>query len=248
MRAWKERCSSAPGNKVNQTTPSTSSLNYAQAEYERSRQPGYAYIPGDLALGAQRVLEIGCLGAHGLISLREQHDRRAWWLGVELSSQWCDEARKLIARHGQAHPNGHLLVVQADGTQLPCRAAQFDLIICKLVLPYADNRGLLAEMARALSPSGKAILQIHVPRYYILLVLDGVRNLSKWSVYGIRCLLNYWIFCLIGRQVRFQKVTDMPITRARLMTLLQEVGLSLVAVQPHKTLPTFVLAKSDHGE
>ena len=131
--------------------------NYAQKEYAKSRHPGYEYIPARLVEGASRILEIGCLGGHGLIAMREGHDRRAAWLGVEYSPQWCREASGFVRRHGTDGPNGPLLVVRGDGTRLPCPDGVFELVVCKLVLPYVDNRGLLGEIGRVMAPEGRAV-------------------------------------------------------------------------------------------
>ncbi len=110
----------------------------------------------DLATTDQ-VLEIGC-GAGRALELAASHVSAGQVFGIDYSatmaqlSQW----RKVKANIG-----GQLQVIQADVTNLPFAAVQFDTIWSIHTLYFwPDQAQALAELARVLRPGGLLVLTI----------------------------------------------------------------------------------------
>ena len=81
---------------------------------------------------------------------------------------------------------------------LPFATASFDVVICRLALPYADVRRALGEMARVLRAGGALVLQIHCLRYYLAHAL-GARN-WRTLVHALRAIASGGAFELTSWQ------------------------------------------------
>ncbi len=132
-----------------------------------------------------RVLDVGCGEGEQLDVLRE---RGCHPVGVDLSSASLQRCRRQGGR-----------VARAVAEALPVATASCDGLICKVVLPYTDERRAVAEMARVLRPGGMARISGHGSGYFLWYVVHGER--LAFRAYGLRALLNTMVYRLFGRRL-----------------------------------------------
>src|SRR5260370_36482585 len=89
--------------------------------------------------------------------------------------------------------------VIAAAESLPFRDESCHGVLCKVVLPYTDERRAIAEIARVLAEGGVAVVYLHGLGYSLryLLKPEG----WKLSVYAARTIVNTIIYRLTGRRL-----------------------------------------------
>lgn len=108
-----------------------------------------------------RVLEIGCGAGQEMLPFARAG---AHCVGLDPFPTAGRHGRVLYA--GEA-PTARVDFVGAAAETLPFADAAFDVVICRLALPFMDNARALAEMRRVLAPGGVAIIKIHHAWYYV---------------------------------------------------------------------------------
>lgn len=88
----------------------------------------------------------------------------------------------------------------ASAERMPFRVESFDGIVCKVVIPYADESRVLREIGRVLRPGGTARICCHGAGYYLRYLLC---NTSDWKfrIYGLRSLVNTWLYAWLGKRL-----------------------------------------------
>src|SRR6266550_4257657 len=71
--------------------------------------------------------------------------------------------RKMYAAHA---PSARVNFLRGGAEDLPFPASYFDVVICRLVLPYTYNERAFAEVSRVLRPGGKYLLKISGVRVF----------------------------------------------------------------------------------
>ncbi len=180
-----------------------------------------AYPPG------ARVLDVGFGGGE---QMRQLAARGCRALGIEYDSG-------LAARGGASG----LAICRAAAERLPVRTASLDGLICKVVIPYTDEAGAVAEIARVLAPGGTARLSYHGLGYSLRYLLAD-RNWKR-RVYGLRTIANTLVYRVTGRRLPgFWGDTIYQATR-RLRRYYAAAGLTLVEAHPAATFagaPVFI--------
>ena len=93
--------------------------------------------------------------------------------------------------------------MRAAAESLPFRDSTFDLVICRLALPYTHNARAIAEMARVLTPGGAVLLKFHHARYYVLKLGESLRGpFVKSAVHALRVLVAGSLYHLTRSQPR----------------------------------------------
>jgi ubiquinone/menaquinone biosynthesis C-methylase UbiE len=188
------------------------------------------------------VLDIGCgagqelrpFAAKGAICVGADVAPEAGWLG-----------RKLFSRE---HPARPVIFLRSTAECLPFHPGTFDLVICRLALPYTDNRLAIAEMSRVLRPGGILLLKIHHARFYLNKFWRGLRdgNLLH-SVHASRVLTSGLLYHLLGRQVRNRLVTNETFqSRHMLAREVARSGMTIIREMPDSNprTPSFVIEKT----
>jgi SAM-dependent methyltransferase len=143
---------------------------------------GFSFV--DFAPGS-RVLDVGCGSGEQLEDLR-----RAGLdpVGVEPSQDRVDEvaARGLVVHRGAAE-------------RLPIESQSVDGVVCKVVVPYTNERRAIAEWARVLRPGGRVLAVYHGAGYYLRYLTTGPG--LAFRVYGARSLVNTWWYALTDRRL-----------------------------------------------
>lgn len=131
------------------------------------------------------VVDIGCGGGEQLALIREAG---CLPIGLEPDLETARVARTL----------GHPIVV-ARAEQLPFRTGGCQGILCKVVMPYTDERLAIQEMGRMLAESGIVLLSLHGLGYYLRYLLrpDDWRH----AVYAARTLANTLVYRVTGRRL-----------------------------------------------
>src|SRR5205085_6774151 len=112
-------------------------------------------------LDARRGLDVGCGAGQELLPFAGQPG--AVCIGSDVTPEAGLAGRELFASRP---PAGRIAFVRAAAESLPFAAGSFDVVICRLALPYTDNARCLSELARVLRPGGVLLLKIHHARYY----------------------------------------------------------------------------------
>jgi SAM-dependent methyltransferase len=174
---------------------------YVRAEWELfSRDPARGALVRDAVsdLRVERVLDIGCGAGQQLRPFLQ--DGRTLGIGSDISPEVGRAGRELFQLEQR---NARVAFVQAAAERLPFCASSFDLVICRLALPYTDNARAFAEMARVLRSGGAVLLTFHHPRYYVLKLVDAVRSRHvKSGIHACRVLLAGAVYLVTGSQPR----------------------------------------------
>lgn len=131
------------------------------------------------------MLDIGCGSGAQLSSLREAGHPA---VGVEVDPEAARECRR----------NGHTVVL-ASAERLPFRSNSCPGILCKVVIPYTDERLAVAEIGRVLAPGGVAVLYLHGLGYSLRYLLRP--DVWKRSAYAARTILNTAVYRLVRKRL-----------------------------------------------
>lgn len=164
----------------------------------------------DFARGS-RVLDLGCGEGAQLLRVADQG---AWACGIDLSTVAVQICRKR-----------NLVVVQVKAERLPFLPQSFDGVICKVLLPYTDERATISEIGRVLRPGGAAYVVSHGAGYYLRYLLLPPR--FAYRVYGARTLLNTWLWVWTGRRLPGFLGDSLYQSRRRLLGYYRAAGLKL---------------------
>jgi ubiquinone/menaquinone biosynthesis C-methylase UbiE len=149
-------------------------------------------------VSVSRVLDIGCGAGQELRPFVS--DPGCFGVGIDLSREVGVAGRDLFARE---QPASRVAFVRAGAEQLPFAPSCFDAVICRLALPYMNNRQALSEMARVLRPNGALLLKFHHARYYGIKFRDGIMARDfKSSIHACRVLLAGCAYHITGTQPR----------------------------------------------
>ena len=168
-----------------------------------------------------RVLDVGCLGGHGLFDLAWRRQQAGmplpqmtgmdieYWLPVR---ELCGDAFDFVAGSAEALPF-------ADGT--------FRVVIARLLLPYVRIESALAELHRVTAGDGLMYLQAHGPGYYRRKLLRSLRN-PRTALYYLRPLISGVMLQLTGRQRAAPRWRETALSAGMLERLAVRHGLRVV--------------------
>ena len=129
------------------------------AHYAR---PAIVGLAGDVA--GRRVLDAGCGSGPLMESMR---DAGAEVAGFDVSAAMVDLARERLGEDTA-------LLVHDLKKPLPYADAEFDDVICSLVLHYLEDwSGPLAELRRVLKPGGRLLVAVNHPTAYAVVYPDA---------------------------------------------------------------------------
>ncbi len=200
-------------------------------EYLLSEWRAYQAHPGRFraTLAATRgrnisqVLDVGCGAGQELLPFVQILHARA--VGVDISPEAVQVARKQFARIGCS---AQVEFICCPAESLPFPDSTFDLVTCRLALPYTRNAAALSEMARVLRPGGLLILKIHHARYYLSkLWLALRRGQARMAGSITKVLLTGIAYHLTGQQPKSRAFTEVFQTRWMLRRLLVPLYLEL---------------------
>ena len=78
---------------------------------------------------------------------------------------------------------------RSKGEFLPFADESFDVVLCRVALPYMNNRKTIAEVARILKPNGVFLLKTHAPPFYSAMLKERIKTLNpKQIAYPLICV------------------------------------------------------------
>jgi len=157
------------------------------------------------------VLDLGC-GVGGQLS--KLADQDVWACGIDPSMAALQSCR-----------TQGLSVIQGKGERLPFLSGSFDGVICKVVLPYTNERRTIGEIGRVLRRGGTAYVVSHGAGYYLRYLLRPPR--FAFRVNGARSLLNTWLWASTGRRLPGFLRDTLYQSRRRLLKYYRPAGLEL---------------------
>jgi SAM-dependent methyltransferase len=174
---------------------------YVRAEWELfARDPTRSTAALDAATGLRfrRVLDVGCGAGQELRPFLR--DPSTLGIGIDLSPETGLAGRELFAR---AQAESRVAFVRAAAECLPFGTSSVDVIICRLALPYMDNKRALSEMARVLRPGGILFLKFHHARYYVREIAEAFSaGRIRRAIHAWRVLVSGTVYHLTGLQPR----------------------------------------------
>lgn len=175
--------------------------HYVRAEWElfmNDDERERASLEATGGLDVSRVLDVGCGAGQELLPFVTE--KNALGVGIDLSPEVGRAGRELFAAHA---PAGKVSFVRAIAEGLPFTDESFEVAVCRVALPYMDNRRALQEVARVLRPGGVLLLKIHSARYYLRKLRDGLLALKPLSMlHAARVLVAGAIYHVTKHQPR----------------------------------------------
>jgi len=173
---------------------------YARGAWQRYvNDPNRAQASLEALEGIQisRVLDVGCGAGHELLPFV---DGGAFAVGLDLAPEVGRTGRELFAARGY---KTNIVFIRGSAEILPFSSGFFDLVICRLVLPYTDNARALKEFARVLRPGGALLLKMHHANFYLREFARAVlRGQFLHSIYTARVIAAGMLYHLTGKQPR----------------------------------------------
>lgn len=195
---------------------------------------------------SSRVLDVGCGAGQEMLPFVSQ--RKSFAIGVDT----CADAIRIgTLLHARIPLRGKIAFARASGESLPFKDSLFNVVICRLTLPYMNNRKALKEMTRVLQPDGIIILRIHGISHYVRGVFNAMKERSVRGVFcALRVLLTGSVYHITGWQPRsrwFGYETFQ--SRWQLVRELKPLGFRILREQStsYPGAPTFVINRSSGG-
>ena len=118
--------------------------------------------------------------------------------GIDISHESGILGTELFRKY---YPGLAVCFATSPAEYLPFATGAFDVVLCRVAIPYTDNRQAISEIARVLRPGGILLLKIHHLRYYARKFADGIRRRSPlFSIHALRVLLSGAIYHAAGWQ------------------------------------------------
>lgn len=192
----------------------------------------------------RNVLDVGCGAGQELLPFLERGTSLA--VGVDVQSAAGEVFREFFAERGF---EDKAVFIQSAGEALPFRTGTYDLVICRVALPYMQSGKALAEMARVLRQGARLILTVHTPSFYLRMVRERIGTFSpKQLFYPAACFAGGLWYMISGRQPRagFWKGKETFHTESMLRRELRRAGLRIESEVPPdgKGGRTFVIVKT----
>ena len=209
-------------------------------EPERSR----ASLELSADISIKRVLDVGCGAGQELLPFLSGTDTVG--VGTDIASEVGRVGREMYANHA---PQARISFLRCAAEDLPFLSASFDVVICRLALPYTHNARAFAEASRVLRPGGKYFLKISGVRWYLLELKQALKERKPLSViHASRVLVAGALYHLTRKQPR--RRIPSPETFQSEWLLRRELrrhGLSIHCKTPdsNPVTPSFLIIKQD---
>jgi SAM-dependent methyltransferase len=150
-----------------------------------------AKILPPVAPSHRRVLDVGCGAGQTLIAAVLGDGREC--VGVDV-----DPSALALGRTYSTE----LRLACASGEALPFRSASFDLVICRVAMPYMHVATAIAEMGRVLRTGGEIWLVLHPVQMAVAWLWRSLRQ-GRLRAAAFRCFViaNGFVLHVTGRQL-----------------------------------------------
>ncbi len=146
----------------------------------------------------ENVLDVGCGAGQELYQFVEK--KNAFCVGVDVAEELGKIGNGFFR---DLNAENKVAFSRSIGSELPFKDESFDVVICRVALPYMDNRKTIAEIARVLRPEGIFFLKTHAPAFYFGMLKRRMKSFDlKQYAYPLICLAGGAFHDLTGRQLR----------------------------------------------
>lgn len=233
-------------------------LDGAKLAEEPSCEGGYndalPYLPCDLeSIGlpltrTSRVLDVGCLGGYGLYDLASQLRRTVKvvpvLVGLDVDAASISLGKELARIWGKGlSVSFYKRKLEDIDVDLGC----FDLVLCRLVLPYAHIHAAMAALRSYCKVEGVLVLQVHSPYYYVDRILHSFKSPRKMFYY-FRPLVQGVLFGVLGIQLRGRWWQEVALNRRSMLRLLRSYSFDIVSITGHRRKPIYICKIVEQSE
>jgi ubiquinone/menaquinone biosynthesis C-methylase UbiE len=231
------------------TTTLDSYSEYAKAalgNYER-RDAASRYLLFEAVkdLKIEKVLDVGCGAGQELFPFLEKSE--AFCVGIDIAPEIGKITNEIFSKKDYSN---RAKFARSKGEFLPFSSESFDVVLCRVALPYMNNRQTISEVARILKPNGVFLLKTHAPPFYRAMLKERIKTLNpKQIAYPLICVAASIFHLLSGKQLQngFWKGKEVFQTRRFLEKEFAKNGLEikgeLADTNPHS--PSFVVVKME---
>ena len=146
----------------------------------------------------ENVLDVGCGAGQELYQFIAK--KNAFCVGVDVAEELGKIGNGFFKK---LNVKEKVAFSRSIGSELPFEDESFDVVICRVALPYMDNRKTIAEISRVLRPEGIFFLKTHAPAFYFGMLKRRLKSLNlKQYAYPLICLAGGTFHNLTGRQLR----------------------------------------------
>lgn len=219
--------------------------DYVRAEWDKfTNDPNRSKAAREAVSGidVRHVLDVGCGAGQELLPFVTQNGVQG--VGIDIDPDVGRVGREMYSKR---EPGAVVNFVRAAAEDLPFPSNSFDVVVCRLVLPYTDNRRAFAEVARVLRPHGKYFLKISGARWYVQELRKALRTKNLMSfIHATRVLIAGSLYHLTGRQPRTRVPSSETFQSEWLLRReLMRCGLSIQEETPdsNPVTPSFIIIK-----
>jgi SAM-dependent methyltransferase len=149
-------------------------------------------------LQPQMILDLGCGAGQDILPFVEKTD--AFCVGLDQAAELGAVVKTVFGQKNGF--KNRTAFVRSIGERLPFADASFDVVLCRVALPYMDNQQTIAEVARVLKPNGVFLLKTHAPAFYFSLLKSRAKTFNpKQIAYPLICLAGSCWHQLTGKQL-----------------------------------------------
>ena len=144
------------------------------------------------------VLDVGCGAGQELLPFLEKTS--AFCVGVDTAEELGKVTREIFR---EKDFENRFAFVRAFGEKMPFAEESFDVVLCRVALPYMDNRRAIAEISRILKTGGIFLLKTHAPAFYFGMIRQRIGTFSpKQIAYPLICLAGGIVHSVSGKQLQ----------------------------------------------
>ena len=208
---------------------------------ERETAKRYLLVDAVKDLKVERVLDLGCGAGQELLPFLEKTE--AVCVGIDSAEMLGKVTAEMFANEDRA------VFIRAEGENPPFADESFDVVLCRVALPYMNNRKTIAEVSRILKPNGVFLLKTHAPPFYFKMILERSKTFNaKQIAYPLICLIASLWHLLTGIQLQkgFWKGKEIFQTQSFLEKEFAKNDLQIAGALPddNRQTPSFIVVKA----
>lgn len=144
------------------------------------------------------VLDIGCGPGQEMLPFAK--NRGAFCVGIDIGEELGEIGNEFVERESSG---ARIVFSRSKGEELPFANESFDVVLCRVALPYMNNRKTIAEVGRVLRPNGVFLLKTHAPSFYFRMLRNRLRSFSFRRIsYPLICLAGGSWHIFTGKQLQ----------------------------------------------
>ncbi len=168
--------------------------NFAQ----KSAENRYLLVEAVKDKKPESVLDVGCGAGQEILPFLEKTD--AFCVGIDAAEELGAVTRNIFTGKDFAE---RFSFARSFGEKLPFADSSFDVVLCRVALPYMNNRETIAEISRVMRPGGVFLLKTHAPAFYFGMIKQRWKSLNpKQIAYPLICLAGGAFHSVTGKQLR----------------------------------------------